>query len=127
MGASGGSCELERSKEWTVERRRSAGVGRSCGKREELGPFESGMQVVLVALAALGLLGTLCASSDVPEERYFSNSSGVAGREWDIISHIYALVPIWLAMTLVVSAACELKSKKPIDEGPPWSAIGVAR
>ena len=76
------------------------------------------MRLVLATLAAIGLLGTLCASeavSDVTED------VGV------IIKHIKELAPVWLAMMLVVSAACELKAKKPVDEGPPWSLVGVAR
>ena len=85
------------------------------------------MHVVLAALASLGLLGTLCASGGAPEERHFGNSSGVTEHGGGFIKHICELASIWLAMTLVVSVVCELKSKKPIDEGPPWSAIGVAR
>lgn len=84
-----------------------------CACRES-----SEMRLVLATLAALGLLGTLCASeavSDVTED------VGV------IIKHIKELAPVWLAMMLVVSAACELKAKKPVDEGPPWSLVGVAR
>ena len=76
------------------------------------------MRLVLAILAAFGLLGTLCASeavSDVTED------VGV------IIKHIKELAPVWLAMMLVVSAACELKAKKLVDEGPPWSLVGVAR
>ena len=90
-----------------------------------LGPCA--MQLMIGALAALMLIGTFCVSGGAAQEGFSGNFSDITEHGGMIIKHIYELAPIWLALMLVVSAACELKSKKPIDEGAPWSAIGVAR
>lgn len=77
------------------------------------------------ASAALGLIGAARAASDTREEGYSDNYANAT--EGKLIMEIVEIAPIWLALMLVVLVTCELKSKKPIEEGPPWSAIGVAR
>lgn len=120
-----GTCARDRSGVCAGEGFDRRGAARWFELRRWWNSCAREMKVSVVPLATLWQISVACASS--AEDGIYGNTSDVAEHGGTIITHIYEIVPIWFALMLSVLVACELKEKRPVDEGAPWSAIGVAR